>query len=153
MKKYIRASINNINLTSNFQSRVIELISMLPEEQHENALAILLGATEEIFLGEVKVEKSKQPTDTNYQTIDFNHLTLMFTVEYRERDEIHISHDFTPEEWQSFKEDCLNLTKKEILNRAENKGKSYGWVKTNDWIIKTKLISQSDWEKHYKEVI
>lgn len=153
MKRVIRAALNNIEPSVNFKHRVIDLVSMLPQEQHENALAILLGATEDIYLGEVKCESGKQPTDTNYKTIDFNHLTQEYTVQYQVRKEVLICHDFTSEELEAFKLKALELSENEIKNLLPEKGSNHSWAKTNEWETKTKLVPKYQWEKHYKEII
>lgn len=136
------------------KENLINLIELLPTHMQENAVEILVCGIEEIYLGEVKCEKHKTPDDTNYITVDFNPLTKEYTIEYSEREEVYVNHNFKSEEIHLMKTECLNMTKAEILDKFHsNNGKDYSYVKTNNWIKKDKIVSQKDWETKYKEII
>jgi hypothetical protein len=136
------------------KENLINLIELLPTHMQENAVEILVCGIEEIYLGEVKCEKHKTPNDTNYVTVDFNSLTKEYTVEYSEREEVYVNHNFKSEEIHLMKTECLNMTKAEILDKFHsNNGKDYSYVKSNSWIKKDKIVSQKDWETKYKEII
>lgn len=152
MNRLLRATIENQNTFN--KKYLVKLISLLPVEIQQNAVEILICGTEEIYLGEIKCEKHKTPDDTNYVTIDFNPLTKEYTVEYSEREEVYVNHNFKSEEIHLMKTECLNMTKAEILDKFHStNGKDYSYVKTNNWIKKDKIVSQKDWETKYKEII
>lgn len=152
MNRLLKATIENQNTFN--KNYLIKLISLLPIEMQQNAVEILICGTEEIYLGEVKCEKLKTPIDTNYVTVDYNPLTKEYTVEYSEREEIYINHNFKSEEIHLMKTECLNMTKDEIINKFNSSnGKDYSYVKSNSWIKKEKIVSQKDWETKYKEII
>lgn len=136
------------------KENLIKLVELLPIHMQENAVEILVCGTETMFLGEIKCEKHKTPDDTNYVTVDFNPLTKEYTVEYSEREEVYVHHNFKSEEIHLMKTECLNMTKAEVLAKFNSTdGKDYSYVKTNSWIKKDKIVSQKDWETKYKEII
>lgn len=152
MNRLLRATIENQNTFN--KNYLVKLISLLPIEIQQNAVEILICGTEDVFLGEIKCEKHKTPDDTNYVTIDFNPLTKEYTVEYFEREEVYVHHNFKSEEIHLMKTECLNMTKAEILDKFHStNGKDYSYVKSNSWIKKDKIVSQKDWETKYKEII
>lgn len=136
------------------KENLIRLIELLPNHMQENAVEILVCGTETVFLGEIKCEKHKTPDDTNYVTVDFNPLTKEYTLEYSEREEVYVNHNFKSEEIHLMKTECLNMTKAEVLDKFHStNGKDYSYVKYNSWIKKDKIVSQKDWETKYKEII
>jgi len=152
MNRLLRATIENQNTFN--KKYLVKLISFLPIEIQQTAVEILICGTEEIYLGEIKREKLKTPTDTNYVTVDYNPLTKEYTVEYSEKEEICINHNFKSEEIHLMKTECLNMTKNEIIDKFNSSnGKDYSYVKSNSWIKKEKIVSQKDWETKYKEII
>lgn len=152
MDRLLKATIENQNTFN--KHNLVTLISLLPIEIQQNAVEILICGTEEIYLGDVKCEKHKTPVDTNYVTVDFNPLTKEYTVEYSEREEIYVNHNFKSEEIHLMKTECLNMTKAEILDKFHFiNGKDYSYVKSNSWIKKDKIVSQKDWETKYTEII
>lgn len=151
MNRLLKSVLENQLIT---KENLIKLIELLPIHMQENAVEILVCGTETVFLGEIKCEKHKTPDDTNYVTVDFNPLTKEYTVEYSEREEVYVNHNFKSEEIHLMKTECLNMTKAEILDKFHsNNGKDYSYVKSNSWIKKDKIVSQKDWETKYKEII
>lgn len=151
MNRLLKSVLENQFIT---KENLIKLIELLPIEIQQNAVEILICGTEDVFLGEIKCEKHKTPDDTNYVTIDFNPLTKEYTVEYSEREEVYVHHNFKSEEIHLMKTECLNMTKSEVLAKFNSTdGKDYSYVKTNSWIKKDKIVSQKDWETKYKEII
>jgi hypothetical protein len=156
MNRLLKSVLDNIikdKLIIN-KDNLVTLISLLPNHMQENAVEILVCGTEEIYLGEVKCEKFKTSDDTNYITVDFNPLTKEYTVEYSEREEVYLHHNFKSEEIHLMKTECLTMIKSEVLAKFNSTdGKDYSYVKTNSWIKKDKIVSQIDWETKYKEII
>lgn len=151
MNRLLKSVLDSIIIN---KDNLVTLISLLPNHMQENAVEILVCGTEEIYLGEIKCEKHKTPDDTNYITVDFNPLTKEYTVEYSEREEIYLHHNFKSEEIHLMKTECLTMTKSEVLAKFNStNGKDYSYVKTNSWIKKDKIVSQKDWETNYKEII
>lgn len=151
MNRLLKSVLENQLIT---KENLIKLIELLPIHMQENAVEILVCGTETVFLGEIKCEKHKTPDDTNYVTVDFNPLTKEYTVEYSEREEVYVNHNFKSEEIHLMKTECLNMTKAEILDKFHStNGKDYSYVKSNSWIKKDKIVSQKDWETKYKEII
>jgi hypothetical protein len=151
MNRLLKSVLENQSIN---KDNLVKLIELLPNHMQENAVEILVCGTEEIYLGEIKCEKHKTPDDTNYVTVDFNPLTKEYTVEYSEREEIYVNHNFKSEEIHLMKTECLNMTKAEVLDKFHStNGKDYSYVKYNSWIKKDKIVSQRDWETKYKEII
>jgi hypothetical protein len=151
MNRLLKSVLENQSIN---KDNLVKLIELLPNHMQENAVEILVCGTETVFLGEIKCEKHKTPDDTNYITVDFNPLTKEYTVEYSEREEIYVNHNFKSEEIHLMKTECLNMTKAEVLDKFHStNGKDYSYVKTNNWIKKDKIVSQKDWETKYKEII
>jgi len=151
MNRLLKSVLENQSIN---KENLVKLIELLPNHMQENAVEILVCGTEEIYLGEIKCEKHKTPDDTNYVTVDFNPLTKEYTLEYSEREEVYVNHNFKSEEIHLMKTECLNMTKAEVLDKFHStNGKDYSYVKTNNWIKKDKIVSQRDWETKYKEII
>jgi len=151
MNRLLKSVLENQSIN---KDNLVKLIELLPNHMQENAVEILVCGTEEIYLGEIKCEKHKTPDDTNYVTVDFNPLTKEYTLEYSEREEVYVNHNFKSEEIHLMKTECLNMTKAEVLDKFHStNGKDYSYVKYNSWIKKDKIVSQRDWETKYKEII
>jgi len=151
MNRLLKSVLENQSIN---KENLVKLIELLPNHMQENAVEILVCGTEEIYLGEIKCEKHKTPDDTNYVTVDFNPLTKEYTLEYSEREEVYVNHNFKSEEIHLMKTECLNMTKAEVLDKFHStNGKDYSYVKYNSWIKKDKIVSQRDWETKYKEII
>jgi len=151
MNRLLKSVLENQSIN---KDNLVKLIELLPNHMQENAVEILVCGTETVFLGEIKCEKHKTPDDTNYITVDFNPLTKEYTLEYSEREEVYVNHNFKSEEIHLMKTECLNMTKAEVLDKFHStNGKDYSYVKYNSWIKKDKIVSQRDWETKYKEII
>jgi hypothetical protein len=151
MNRLLKSVLENQSIN---KDNLVKLIELLPNHMQENAVEILVCGTEDVFLGEIKCEKHKTPDDTNYISVDFNPLTKEYTVEYSEREEVYVNHNFKSEEIHLMKTECLNMTKAEVLDKFHStNGKDYSYVKYNSWIKKDKIVSQKDWETKYKEII
>ena len=151
MNRLLKSVLENQSIN---KENLVKLIELLPNHMQENAVEILVCGTETVFLGEIKCEKHKTPDDTNYITVDFNPLTKEYTLEYSEREEVYVNHNFKSEEIHLMKTECLNMTKAEVLDKFHStNGKDYSYVKYNSWIKKDKIVSQRDWETKYKEII